>query len=158
MQKRLGLIFALVLTLSACAPVAQEAILAQPQAELNPASPDADLIAPESLLTLLDNEEIYLIDVRTHEEITETGLIADAIHIPLDELPDQLGQLPGSDTPIVVYCRSGRRAGTAQDILRGNGFSNVRNLDGGINAWLAAGYPVHQISFQGLATPNCEYE
>jgi len=42
------------------------------------------------------------------------------------------------DQELVVYCRSGKRSGMAQQLLRQAGFSNVRNLEGGMLAWMDA--------------------
>jgi rhodanese-related sulfurtransferase len=42
------------------------------------------------------------------------------------------------DQPVVVHCRSGARSAMAQGLLMANGFSNVRNLKGGMLAWLEA--------------------
>ena len=46
------------------------------------------------------------------------------------------------DAPIVVYCRSGNRSGKAAEWLRSNGYTNVRDIRGGMIAWLDARLPV----------------
>lgn len=74
-----------------------------------------------------------LLDVReTHE--WETGRLDGAQHIPLRQVPARLGELP-REREIIVYCRMGGRSANAQQLLRANGFENVRNLIGGITAW-----------------------
>lgn len=60
----------------------------------------------------------------------------DEKHIPLGEIEKRAGELVG-DTPVVVYCRSGRRSAVAANALRGLGCKDVRNLTGGIDAWAA---------------------
>ena len=92
-----------------------------------------DLISVETLKASLEqNENIYLLDVRTQGE-RESGHMGGA-WIPLDELSGRIDELP-QDQEIVVYCRSGQRSQAAVDFLRESGFLNVKNLVGGILAW-----------------------
>jgi rhodanese-related sulfurtransferase/glyoxylase-like metal-dependent hydrolase (beta-lactamase superfamily II) len=81
---------------------------------------------------------VFLLDVRQPEEWADRH-IESAVLIPLPELPDRFGELP-ADQPIIVVCRSGNRSGRATDALRAAGIDAL-NLDGGINAWTAAGLP-----------------
>ena len=79
--------------------------------------------------------DIMLVDVRTAEEVAE-GMIAGAVHIPLDEFapgPDLLAQADGRE--IVLYCRSGRRSGIAGQALSTYLDKPVSHLAGGIIAW-----------------------
>ena len=56
--------------------------------------------------------------------------------IPLGELPDHLDELePLKDEEIIIHCRSGARSGKAARYLESQGFSNVRNVLGGILAY-----------------------
>lgn len=71
------------------------------------------------------NKNAFLVDARTPEEFAQ-GSVKGAINIPLDELENQILKFEGKDT-IVVFCRSGSRAATAQDILENKGFKNVIN-------------------------------
>lgn len=79
-------------------------------------------------------EDFVLIDVREsyeHEEFNVGGAL-----IPLGNIPAALEDLEDhKEDEIVVYCRSGRRSATAQEIMRQAGFKNVRNLEGGVLAW-----------------------
>ena len=70
-----------------------------------------------------------VLDVRTLREFT-AGHYEGAIHIPIDELRERLGELLG-DGEVLVYCRQGHRSYYATRILRLNGF-NARNVSGGI--------------------------
>jgi rhodanese-related sulfurtransferase len=77
-----------------------------------------------------------ILDVRTRKEFAE-GHIPGAINIPHTELSERIGEL-GSDArdqELVVYCRSGRRAAVAEEVLRDAGFSGLRHLEGDMNAW-----------------------
>ncbi len=79
-----------------------------------------------------------ILDVRTVEEY-DAGHIPGAILIPHDELESRIAEL-GNPRPVVVYCKSGRRAGLAESILLERGFS-VKLLDGSWQAWQAAKLP-----------------
>lgn len=81
-----------------------------------------------------------ILDVRTPEEFSE-GHIAGARLIPVQELENRLAEVPG-DRQVYVYCRSGVRSVQASEILAAAGFTRVENIEGGIKAWQAAGFPV----------------
>lgn len=74
-----------------------------------------------------------LLDVRTPEEYNARN-IEGSHFIPLQELPHRLAELP-SDKPIVIHCKSGVRSANACLFLAENGFSELTNLSGGIDAW-----------------------
>lgn len=89
---------------------------------------------------MIDNNEVFLLDVRTQEEFDER-YIEGAILIPDYELESRLDEVPVHEK-ILVYCRSGRRSVTARNILIDAGYTNVYNMLGGINDWKDAEYPV----------------
>ena len=93
----------------------------------------------------LKTDTVQLLDVRTPEEFAE-GHIAGAINI--DVQSDDFQQLAekelSKDSPIYVYCRSGRRSLTAARILDRLGY-NVVNLNGGIIKWKEEGLPITTI-------------
>jgi rhodanese-related sulfurtransferase len=82
----------------------------------------------------------YLLDVRTQEEWNAVR-VPNATLIPLDQLESRLSEIP-QGKEIMVICRSGNRSQVGRDILLENGFSQVTSLQGGIQEWQAAGYPV----------------
>lgn len=81
---------------------------------------------------------VLLVDVRQPEEWADVR-IDGAVLIPLPELSERIGDVP-ADQPVIVVCRSGNRSGRATDTLRHAGIDAV-NLDGGMNAWTASGFP-----------------
>ena len=69
--------------------------------------------------------------------------IPGALHIPQGRVKAEVEQaLPDKGAPIVVYCRSGRRSAFAAQTLEALGYSDVRNLEGGIVAWMEQGRPL----------------
>lgn len=74
-----------------------------------------------------------LLDVRTQNEF-ESGHIANAINIPVDEIRERLNELDTNKT-IYIYCQAGLRGYLAQRILRQNEFDKVFNLSGGYQLW-----------------------
>jgi rhodanese-related sulfurtransferase len=82
----------------------------------------------------------FFLDVRTQEE-WDQGHIAKSTLIPLDSLQARLNELP-RDQDIVVVCRSGVRSKEGTAILRQAGFTHVTCMTGGLQAWVAAGYPL----------------
>jgi rhodanese-related sulfurtransferase len=84
-------------------------------------------------------ENLNLMDVREEYEFDEFNI--GATLIPLGDLPDRLAEIEAwKDQEILIHCRSGARSGRAKEYLESEGFSNVRNVLGGMLAWQAAGY------------------
>ena len=80
-----------------------------------------------------------LLDVRTPAEF-ETAHIAGAYNVPLDTLKEHREEIASHlDEDVVLVCRSGQRAGQAEQALASAGLPNVRILDGGMQAWERAG-------------------
>ena len=77
--------------------------------------------------------DVVLLDVREPAEVA-TAAVAAAVHIPMREVPARLDELP-RDKPLVVMCHSGGRSSRVAQYLQYNGFSNVLDLKGGIDAW-----------------------
>lgn len=74
-----------------------------------------------------------LIDVRTPAEVAKGVASANAINIPLQEMPQRLSEIP-KDKDLLVYCRSGKRSMAASKFLVENGYTRVFNIEGGILA------------------------
>jgi len=83
-------------------------------------------------------EELSVLDVREDFE-WEHGHIDGAVHIPMNELPERLGEVGGGQT--LVVCKVGGRSGQVVAWLAEQGY-DVVNLDGGMLDWAAAGRPM----------------
>lgn len=74
-----------------------------------------------------------LLDVRTPAEFAQ-GHLPGALNIPVQELPQRVGELPDAERPVVVYCAMGGRSASAAALLKKAGFSRVLDL-GPMTAW-----------------------
>ena len=94
-------------------------------------------ITVQELRDRLDKGETpHIIDVREPNEYAEDNI--GGMLIPLGELPYRLDDIESlQNEEVIVHCRSGKRSAMAQQILEENGFSNVRNLEGGMLAYRA---------------------
>jgi molybdopterin/thiamine biosynthesis adenylyltransferase/rhodanese-related sulfurtransferase len=82
-----------------------------------------------------------LIDVREQDEVDQ-GAIPGAVHIPRGYLEMRVeNAVPDRDAPVVVYCAGGTRSLFGAETLQQLGYTNVRSLAGGFNAWKTAGLP-----------------
>jgi rhodanese-related sulfurtransferase len=99
----------------------------------------AEEMSPQQADELLRESGAQLVDVREPDEHA-AGRIAGSLHIELQQLPGEAGSLD-RERPILFYCRSGSRSALAADAFAASGF-DARNLDGGLEAWVAAGLPI----------------
>ncbi|MED4604181.1 rhodanese-like domain-containing protein [Paenibacillus validus] len=91
-------------------------------------------ITPAEVKERLKNgEKLVIIDVREAEEVA-LGMIPGAKHIPLMQIPERLSEIPQNGETILV-CRSGNRSGKALEYLQAQGFSNLKNMTGGMLEW-----------------------
>ncbi|MDQ0231172.1 rhodanese-like domain-containing protein [Metabacillus malikii] len=90
-------------------------------------------IFPEELRQKLENgEKLELIDVREEDEVEE-GMIPEAKHIRMSEIPERLDELD-KDKETIFICRSGGRSGNVCAYLQDKGY-NVVNMTGGMLAY-----------------------
>lgn len=97
--------------------------------------PEAREVNREEAKALIE-DGAQLVDVRVGRE-WEAGHIAGATHLPLEELPDRVGELD-RERPVVLYCRGGTRSSMATEALADAGFDAVK-LSEGIVGWDEAG-------------------
>ncbi|HEY7992701.1 MAG TPA: molybdopterin-synthase adenylyltransferase MoeB [Candidatus Eremiobacteraceae bacterium] len=95
--------------------------------------PGTDLTPVELKAKLDRGERIELVDVREDFEL-DIAALPYTKWIPLGEFTDRIGELD-KDAETIVYCHTGGRSGRAVEFLRRSGFSNARNLKGGITRW-----------------------
>jgi len=140
MRPRLGALSGVLLAIGllACSP---------------PADPDTDVrvpvdgggqytdITPGRLAGMLEDKDFSMVNVHVpyEGEIDGTDLF-----IAFDQIGERLDELPPPEAKIVLYCRSGSMSAIAARELVAAGYTDVWNLDGGMNAWRAHGYPLEE--------------
>jgi rhodanese-related sulfurtransferase len=93
------------------------------------------------LQQLQSGDKPLVIDVRTPQEYS-AGHVPSAINIPHTEIAARLGEISQhKDQPVVIYCKSGRRAAIAATALQQAGFTRLLHLEGDMAAWHANGLP-----------------
>jgi rhodanese-related sulfurtransferase len=167
MQALFGLLIVFSMILSACAPAAAPVAEAtQAPAAVVTEAPVQAVVAPDAQALFANltagltpdnsfgsvsaakySEEMvdkpaFLLDVRETSEVEADGYIEGAVNIPVREVLNNLDKLPALDAPIVVYCASGHRGAMVMSALRILGYTNVRNLGGGIGGWKKANLPL----------------
>ncbi len=169
MSKKFSILFGLLMifsmVLSACgAPAAEPVVVTEApvvvtEAPVVETGPDAQALFDELVNSLpadksygtvkpaafseeLADKAPFILDVREAAEIEAAGFIEGSVNIPVREVLNNLDKLPTLDEPIVVTCASGHRGGFVMAALKLLGYTNVRSLTGGLNAWIKAGYPV----------------
>ena len=83
-----------------------------------------------------ETDNVTLIDVRTPDEYA-LGTIPGAINIPLDDMRERMSEIH-ADRPVWLFCGVGLRGYLASNILKSNGYKDVRNLIGGLKTYKAA--------------------
>ena len=97
------------------------------------------------MLEKVKADEWLLIDVRTPQEYAD-GHIPGALNMPHEAIGDYVEQLnDAKDKPIIIYCRSGRRAQIAMQMLEQKQFTGISHLEGDMLGWTEAGLPVERM-------------
>jgi rhodanese-related sulfurtransferase len=95
------------------------------------------MISAEELKQVMQNQDIFLIDVHTPQQRHIKGT---DLFVPYDEVEKHLDKLPkDKNTAIYIYCRSGPMGNAAAKSLYKLGYRNLFNLEGGAKAWKGAG-------------------
>lgn len=106
----------------------------------NESAPYED-ISVETLAGMLEERRESFLLVNTYTPF-EGDIPNTDLSIPFDEISEYLDRLPADkDAEIVLYCRSGNKSRSAVETLAELGYTNLKNLDGGFNAWKDAGFP-----------------
>lgn len=99
------------------------------------------LMTPQQLhAAMLQGKEPLILDVRTADEYADLRL-GDVGNIPVTD-HDRFAKVLGKDAAIITVCNSAYRSSLAIGLLERQGFLDIASLDGGLDAWLAAGLPV----------------
>lgn len=103
---------------------------------------DIKVVSPEEMKSLIEMDDVQLVDVRTEEEY-RLGHIAKSQNIDVrspnfDEEIEELDK----DKPVLVYCRSGVRSAKCVEKLKNAGFVKIYDLNGGIAKWKYQGLEV----------------
>jgi phage shock protein E len=99
-------------------------------------------VSPDELATMLESKDFVFINTHIpyEGEIEQTDLF-----LPFDRAAELVSELPADkQAKIVVYCRSDRMSRIAVEEWVRAGYTNLYNLDGGFEAWEAAGYELLQ--------------
>ena len=94
-------------------------------------------IGIDELEALLEDGSVRVLDVRDDWEY-QRGHVPGAVHIPVKQLRDRVGELP-RETRWAVICMSGSRSLTATDLLLAQGFDGAASVRGGTAAWARSG-------------------
>ena len=99
-------------------------------------------VSPAEATLLINREDAQVIDVREPGEFA-AGHISAAINIPAGKLTERLSEIEKfKSKPVVICCASGMRSNQICAVLKKNGFENLSNLSGGLDAWVSASYPL----------------
>lgn len=135
-MKRIALLILSVIILAGCQPqpVSGETISVAGGSYQN--------VTAKELNSMLKSKDFVFINVH----IPFAGNIAGTdLSIAYDQIEQNLSQLPvDKNAKIVLYCRSGRMSAIASEELVALGYTNIWNLDGGMDAWVQAGYPLEK--------------
>ncbi|WP_336517869.1 rhodanese-like domain-containing protein [Pollutibacter soli] len=115
-------------------------------------------IKPSEFAKLAYDSGAQVLDVRTIGEF-RSGHLKGALQadwLDQNQFAERINYLD-KDKPLVVYCMSGKRGLEAAEFLRGEGFTNVKNLDGGLIAWKTSGKKLVECKPHGKETPTEEY-
>ena len=133
-------------------------MLAEAQGRLSRLEPEEALDA--------QREGALIIDTRSDDERRRVGVIPGSLHIPLSVLEWRLDpdsdpafhndHVTGLDQRIILACRQGHSSTLAAARLQDLGFRHATDLVGGLEAWVAAGLPLHDLGggVPGLGDPE----
>ena len=92
-------------------------------------------ISQEEAKEMMDSQEVIILDVREQDEY-DSGHIPGAVLLPVGTIDEDTAAevIPGKDSTVLVYCRSGNRSKTASSTLAELGYTGIYEF-GGINTW-----------------------
>lgn len=104
--------------------------------------PGVNHIEPMLAADAIANYNAQLVDIREQEELDIIQFDStEIVHLPLSVIADRFEELP-KDRPLIIACSNGIRSVKVVNLLNYQGFTQVANLDGGINQWHREGLPL----------------
>jgi rhodanese-related sulfurtransferase len=98
------------------------------------------LLAPRDYQTAIAGKGVFVVNVHIPYDGEIEGTAA---FIPYDKIAEHKGELPSDKSaPLYIYCRSGRMSVIATPDLQRLGYTNIVDLEGGMQAWSDAGLPL----------------
>jgi rhodanese-related sulfurtransferase len=144
--EKAGIPFIILIVAWVAYSVTQPSIGIQPQATTSASIQSVSQQLAYKIISVSDarammqsSPNLLVVDVRTPQEFAQ-GHLKGAVNIPLSDMTTQIGGLD-RDRPILVYCQTGYRSTQASVALVQAGFTQVYNMEGGLTAWVNAGYP-----------------
>ena len=109
---------------------------------INQRSENVKVVSAEEMQSLLELDDVQLVDVRTADEF-EKGYIANAQNIDYfsPTFDEDLKNLDKTK-PVVLYCKSGVRSSKCAEKMAGAGFVKIYDLEGGISEWRHKGFEI----------------
>ena len=108
----------------------------------DPGEPYFRVDSPEAQSIIeAEPDQTVVVDVRRDDEWV-TGHVSGAIHIPIDDLPDRIEEVP-RDKKVLFICAAGVRSGLACEVAASMGFDSVNlyNIEDGTPSWIQANLP-----------------
>jgi len=100
------------------------------------------VVSPEEMKSLIDMDDVQLIDVRTAEEYSQERIAkSQNIDVRSPNFDEEITQLD-KEKPVLVYCRSGKRSARCAKKLESAGFVKIYDLSGGIAKWKFKGFEI----------------
>ncbi len=94
-----------------------------------------ETVTVQALCQRLDSEEdVFILDVRSAEELEQNGTIPDAHHLHVTEIEERMDEVP-RDRPVFIFCGSGLRSMVAASLLSQRGWENLVVVLGGLAGW-----------------------
>lgn len=104
------------------------------------------VISPEEMQTLLELDDVQIVDVRTPEEYKD-GFIDNSQNIDFNSptFDEDITKLDKSK-PVILYCKSGGRSAKCSQKLKEAGFVKIYDLEGGITQWKFKGFELETLN------------
>lgn len=131
---RIGYVLAILIATTLVGAACSNSPKVSPAPRLEAAYQTMSIDAFAAALDQPDAYTVVNVHVPYEGEVPNTDL-----QIPYNDIDALTAALPNRNTPIILYCRSGRMSQEASEVLLGLGYTNISDVPGGMNAWTASG-------------------